>query len=66
MSSATGSSRQSSSRTTAMILMAVGVVICIVGVVFIATNHHLRATASFIVGVGALGAGGFMFARKAK
>jgi len=66
MSSATGSSTQSSNRTTAMILLAVGVVICIVGIVFIATNHDLRATASFIVGVLALAGGGFMLVRKPK
>jgi hypothetical protein len=64
MSSATGSSRQSSNRMTALVLMAAGVVICVVGVVFIATNHDLRATASFIVGVLALAGGGVMFVRK--
>ena len=64
MSSATGSSSQSSGRTTAMILMAVGVVVSIAGIVFIATNHDLRATASFIVGVLALVGGVFMFVRK--
>jgi hypothetical protein len=64
MNSATGSSTQSSNRTTAMVLMAVGVVICVVGIAFIATNHDLRATASFIVGVLALAGGGFMFVRK--
>ena len=64
MSSASGSSRQSSNRTTALILMAAGVVICVVGIVFIATNHDLRATASFIVGVLALAGGGVMFVRK--
>jgi uncharacterized membrane protein YeiH len=64
MSSATGSSRQSSNRTTALVLMAAGVVICVVGGVFIATNHDLRATASFIVGVLALAGGGFMLVRK--
>jgi uncharacterized membrane protein HdeD (DUF308 family) len=64
MNSATGSSTQSSNRTTALVLMAVGVVICVVGIVFIATNHDLRATASFIVGVLALAGGGFMFVRK--
>jgi hypothetical protein len=47
-----------------MVLMAVGVVICVVGIAFIATNHDLRATASFIVGVLALAGGGFMFVRK--
>ena len=64
MNSATGSSTQSSNRTTAMVLMAVGVVICVVGIVFIATNHDLRATASFIVGVLALAGGGFMLVKK--
>ena len=64
MNSATGSSTQSSNRTTALVLMAVGVVICVVGIAFIATNHDLRATASFIVGVLALAGGGFMFVRK--
>ena len=54
MSSAAGSSGQSSNRTTALILLAVGVVVCIIGIVFISTNHDLRATASFIVGVLAL------------
>jgi uncharacterized membrane protein HdeD (DUF308 family) len=66
MSSAAGSSGQSSNRTTALILLAVGVVVCIVGIVFISTNHDLRATASFIVGVLALAAGGFMLVRKPK
>ncbi|HEY7016516.1 MAG TPA: LPXTG cell wall anchor domain-containing protein [Streptosporangiaceae bacterium] len=33
---------------------------------FISTNHDLRATASFIVGVLALAAGGFMLVRKPK
>ena len=64
MSSATGSTSQSSDRTMAMILMAVGGIIVIAGIVFIATNHDLRATASFIVGVLALAGGGFMFVRK--
>ncbi len=65
MSSATGSS-QATSRTPAMILMAFGVICLIVGIVFIATNHDLRATASFIVGVLALAGGGFMLMRKPK
>jgi uncharacterized membrane protein HdeD (DUF308 family) len=64
MSSASGSSSQSSNRTTALILVAVGVVILVVGVAFIATNHDLRATASFIVGLLALAGGGFMLVRK--
>lgn len=64
MSSASGSSSQPSNRTMAMILVAVGVVICVVGIAFIATNHDLRATASFIVGVLALAGGGFMLVRK--
>jgi uncharacterized membrane protein HdeD (DUF308 family) len=65
MSSAAGSSGQSN-RTTALVLLAVGVVVCVIGIVFIATNHDLRATASFIVGVVALIGGGFMLARKPK
>jgi uncharacterized membrane protein HdeD (DUF308 family) len=67
MSTATGSSTgQATSRTPAMILMAFGVICLIVGIVFIATNHDLRATASFIVGVLALAGGGFMLKRKPK
>ena len=42
--------RMAAQRSTAWILLAFGVVACIIGVVFIATNHDLRATASFIVG----------------
>lgn len=64
MSSASGSSSQSSDRATAMILVAVGFVICVAGVAFIATNQGLRATTSFIVGVLALAGGGFMLVRK--
>lgn len=64
MSSASGSSSQSSDRATAMILVAVGFVICVAGVAFIATNQDLRATTSFIVGVLALAGGGFMLVRK--
>jgi VIT1/CCC1 family predicted Fe2+/Mn2+ transporter len=63
MSSATGSSRQSSTRTTALILLAFGVVCIVVGILFI-SHHHLRATASFIVAVLALGTGAFMLVRK--
>lgn len=64
MSSASGSSSQSSDRATAMILVAVGFVICVAGIAFIATNQYLRATTSFIVGVLALAGGGFMLVRK--
>ncbi len=64
MSSASGSSSQSSNRTTVLILVAVGFVICVAGVAFIATNQVLRATTSFIVGVLALAGGGFMLVRK--
>jgi hypothetical protein len=47
-----------------MILLAVGFVICVAGIAFIATNQVLRATTSFIVGVLALAGGGFMLVRK--
>jgi hypothetical protein len=47
-----------------MILVAVGFVICVAGIAFIATNQYLRATTSFIVGVLALAGGGFMLVRK--
>jgi Flp pilus assembly protein TadB len=53
-----------SQRTTALIVLAFGVVACIIGIVFIATNHDLRATASFIVGVAGLAAGFFWLRRK--
>jgi uncharacterized membrane protein HdeD (DUF308 family) len=57
--------RAGSQRTTAWILLAFGIVACVVGIVFITTNHDLRATASFIVGVLAL-AGGFFLVRKTR
>ena len=64
MSSASGSSSQSSDRTTALVLVAVGFIICVAGIAFIATNQVLRATTSFIVGALALTGGGFMLVRK--
>jgi uncharacterized membrane protein HdeD (DUF308 family) len=48
----------------AWILLAFGIVACVVGIVFITTNHDLRATASFIVGVLALAGGFFLIRRK--
>jgi hypothetical protein len=45
-------------------LLSFGVVAFVVGIAFISTNHDLRATASFIVGVLALGGGWFMVSRK--
>ncbi len=63
MSQANG--RAGSQRTNARLLLAFGIVACVVGIVFIATNHDLRATASFVVGILAL-AGGFFLVRKAR
>ena len=60
-----GNGRAGSQRTNARLLLAFGVVACVIGIVFIATNHDLRATASFVVGVLAL-AGGFFLVRKAR
>jgi uncharacterized membrane protein HdeD (DUF308 family) len=57
--------RAGSQRTNARLLLAFGIVACVVGIVFIATNHDLRATASFVVGILAL-AGGFFLVRKAR
>jgi uncharacterized membrane protein HdeD (DUF308 family) len=45
-------------------VLAFGVVACVIGVIFIATNHDLRATASFIVGVVAIAAGWFLLRKK--
>ena len=59
-----GNGRAGSKRTNARLLLAFGIVACVIGIVFIATNHDLRATASFVVGVLAL-AGGFLLVRKA-
>ncbi len=53
-----------SQRTTAWIVVAFGVIACVIGVIFIATNHDLRATASFIVGVVAIAAGWFLLRKK--
>jgi uncharacterized membrane protein HdeD (DUF308 family) len=49
----------------AWILLAFGIVACVIGIVFITTNHDLRAAASFVVGILAL-AGGFFLIRKAR
>jgi hypothetical protein len=49
-----------------MVLVAVGLVICVAGVAFVATNQDLRATTSFILGVLALTGGLFMLVRKPK
>jgi uncharacterized membrane protein HdeD (DUF308 family) len=57
--------RAGSQRTNTRILLAFGIVACVIGIVFIATNHDLRAAASFVVGVLAL-AGGFFLIRKAR
>lgn len=56
--------RAGSTRTGAWVLLAFGVVACIIGVVFISTNHDLRATASFVVGVLALVVALFLLRRK--
>ncbi len=59
-----GNGQLGSQRTTAWIVLAIGVVACVIGVIFIATNHDLRATASFIVGVLAIAAAWFLLRRK--
>ena len=59
-----GIERAASNRTLAWALLAFGIVACIIGVVFIATNHDLRATASFLLGVVALVVAGVMLRRK--
>ena len=56
--------RGSPSRLISWGLLSFGVVACIVGIAFISINYDLRATASFIVGVLALGGGWFMVTRK--
>jgi uncharacterized membrane protein HdeD (DUF308 family) len=56
--------RGSPNRTVSWGVLSFGVVACIVGIVFITTNHDHRAIASFIVGVLALGGGWFMVTRK--
>ena len=55
---------QAGSQRTAWIVLAFGVIACVIGVIFIATNHDLRATASFIVGVVAIAAGWFLLRKK--
>ncbi len=59
-----GNGQLGSQRTTAWIVLVIGVVACVIGVIFIATNHDLRATASFIVGVLAIAAAWFLLRRK--
>lgn len=59
-----GNGQTGSQRTTAWIVLAFGVVACVIGVIFIATNHNLRATASFIVGVLAIAAAWFLLRKK--
>jgi hypothetical protein len=53
-----------SQRTTALGVLAFGIIACVIGIIFITTNHDLRATASFIVGVLALAGAVFMLTRK--
>jgi uncharacterized membrane protein HdeD (DUF308 family) len=60
-----GSGRAGSQRTNAWLLLAFGIIACVIGIVFLSTNHDLRATASFVVGILAL-AGGFFLVRKAR
>jgi uncharacterized membrane protein HdeD (DUF308 family) len=59
-----GNGRTGSQRTTALVVLAFGVVVCVIGVIFIATNHDLRAAASFIVGVVAIAAAWFLLRKK--
>jgi len=59
-----GNGQTGSQRTAALVVLAFGVVACVIGVIFIATNHDLRATASFIVGVVALAAAWFLLRKK--
>jgi uncharacterized membrane-anchored protein len=59
-----GNGQAGSERTTAWVVLAFGVAACVIGVIFIATNHNLRAIASFIVGVVAIAAAWFLLRRK--
>ncbi len=59
-----GNGRTGSQRTTALVVLAFGVVVCVIGVIFIATNHDLRAAASFIVGVVAIAAAWYLLRKK--
>jgi uncharacterized membrane protein HdeD (DUF308 family) len=47
-------------------VLSFGIVACVLGIVFIATNHDLRATVSFIVGVVALIGGRILLTRSPK
>jgi uncharacterized membrane protein HdeD (DUF308 family) len=58
--------RAGSNRTVALSLLAFGVIACVIGIVFIATNHDLRATVSFVVGVLALIGGWVLRTRSPK
>lgn len=64
MSQTQTTGRGSPNRVISWGLLSFGVVAFVVGIAFISTNHDLRATASFIVGVLALGGGWFMVSRK--
>jgi uncharacterized membrane protein HdeD (DUF308 family) len=55
--------RGSPNRTIAWGVLSFGIVALVIGIVFIATKHDLRATASFIVGVVALIGGWFLVKR---
>jgi uncharacterized membrane protein HdeD (DUF308 family) len=44
-------------------LLSLGIVLCVVGIAFITTNHDLRATVSFIVGVLAVIGGRILLTR---
>lgn len=55
-----------SSRTAVLGLLAFGVIACVIGIVFIATNHDHRAIASFVVGVLALIGGWVLRSRSPK
>jgi hypothetical protein len=55
-----------SNRPAALGLLAFGVIACVIGIVFIVTNHDLRAAASFVVGVLALIGGWVLRTRSPK
>jgi len=55
--------RGSPNRTIAWSVLSFGIVALVIGIVFIATKHDLRATASFVVGVIAL-IGGWILVKR--
>jgi uncharacterized membrane protein HdeD (DUF308 family) len=55
-----------SNRPATLGLLAFGVIACVIGIVFISTNHDLRAAASFVVGVLALIGGWVLRTRSPK